>query len=377
MHNFSPEELSHYHRHIILPEVGRRGQGLLKDSAVLVVGAGGLGCPALQYLTAAGVGYIGIIDADVVDRSNLHRQILYGLADIGQLKVAAAARRLRELNPHIVIKTWPTRLSSANALEVIRDFDIVLDGTDNFPTRYLVNDACVLAGKTNVYGSIFRFEGQVAVFNALRADGSRGPNYRDLFPEPPAPDAVPNCAEAGVLGVLPGIIGSLQANETIKLITGIGDTLDGKLLMFDALSLTSRSLRIPIPAHRSAIDRLIDYDLFCGLETQTDSGVAQMEPRALAAARDGGSPLVLVDVREPYEYEICNLSGLLIPVAEIASRIGEIPKNGTVVLHCRSGGRSEKVIKMLSAEHGYTNLVNLRGGILAYADDVDSSLVKY
>ncbi|MBX2816982.1 MAG: molybdopterin-synthase adenylyltransferase MoeB [Saprospiraceae bacterium] len=376
MPDFTPEELSHYNRHLILPEIGLIGQTKLKQSAVLVIGAGGLGCPALQYLAAAGVGHIGIVDGDVVDTSNLHRQVLYGMQDVGRPKVEAAAERLSALNPHIRISYWQEYLTSENALSIFSGFDLVLDGTDNFPTRYLVNDACVLSDKINVYGSIFRFEGQVAVFNALRADGSRGPNYRDLFPEPPAPDTVPNCAEAGVLGVLPGIIGSLQANEAIKLITAAGDALDGKLMLFDALSLTSRILKIRSKVPRIQINQLIDYELFCGIETKSEA-IPQLAVKDFERRRLDGNAPMLWDVREPYEYEICNLGGLLIPIGEVAQRLAEIPRDKEVVVHCRTGVRSEKAILMLKEQHGYQNLVNLTGGILAYAKEVDSSMQQY
>lgn len=376
---FSRQELQHYSRHLLVPEIGLEGQQKLQKGRVLVVGAGGLGCPALQYLAAAGVGTIGIVDDDVIQASNLHRQILYGVSDIGADKVVVAKKRLREINPHITVRTYHERLTAQNAPGIVADYDIVLDGTDNFPTRYLVNDLCVLQNKTNVYGSIFRFEGQVAVFNHLKPDGTRGPNYRDLFPVPPPPGMVPSCAEAGVLGVLPGIIGSLQASEVIKILTGIGDPLDGKLLLFDALAMMMRKLTVPRADPRPVIDQLIDYEVFCGVAGDDTSQPAAEEitVQQLKQMQDDHANFQLVDVREPYEYEISNLAGDLIPLSSLATRYSEIRQDKPVVVHCRSGQRSAKAIAQLREKHGFNNLVNLKGGLLAYAEEIDSEVAQY
>lgn len=374
---FSPEEMARYARHLAIPEFNIEGQQKLKAASVLVVGAGGLGSPLLLYLAAAGVGHLGIIDFDVVDRSNLQRQVLYSVDDVGLSKARQAAKRLQGLNPHIRITIYEEPLNTENALEIIRNYDIVADGTDNFPTRYLVNDACVLSDKINVYASIFRFEGQVSVFNYPREDGSRGPNYRDLFPEPPPPGQVPNCAEGGVLGVLPGIIGSMQANEVIKVITGVGEPLAGRLFLFDAAQFTTRILRIPKDSS-IRITQLIDYDQFCGVGSAGENqAVPEMSVTELKALIDTGADFQLIDVREPYEYDIANLQGTLIPLGEIGERTGEIDKDKPVIVHCRSGIRSADAIRELQEKFGFDNLYNLRGGILAWSREIDDSVVEY
>lgn len=377
MRSFSTAELKHYSRHLILPEIGLTGQERLKDSSVLLVGVGGLGCPAAQYLAAAGVGTLGLIDPDVVDASNLHRQTLYGVDDVGEAKVKVAAKRLAGINPHIKIIAWHQGLNRHNAAEILDPFDVILDGTDNFATRYLVNDACVMLDKVNIYASIFRFEGQVAVFNAPRSGAARGPNYRDLFPEPPPPEAVPNCAEAGVLGVLPGIIGSLQANEAIKYICGIGEVLSGKLLLFDALTLSTRILNVPVPKDRKAITELIDYESFCGLEVTDSKDFKSITPRELVSKIAQESDLFLLDVRETKEYQAVNIGAHHMPLSTLAERHAEIPRDQTVVVHCRSGVRSAKAIQQLQEIDDFHELLNLTGGLLQYAEDVDNSLAIY
>lgn len=383
---FSKDELERYSRHLIIPEFNIEGQRRLKNSKVLVVGSGGLGSPLLLYLAAAGVGHIGIVDFDVVDDSNLQRQVLFTQADVGKPKVEAAADRIRALNPHIVVQTYNTKLTSANALDIIKDYDLVADGTDNFPTRYLVNDACVLLDKVNVYASIFRFEGQASVFNYVDESGERGPNYRDLFPEPPPPGLVPSCAEGGVIGVLPGILGSLQANEVIKVLSGVGEPLSGRLFIFDAGSFQTRTLKVhrnpnnPLNGTQPTQTELIDYEQFCGLKTtarKEDLEVREVQPGEYAAWVREGQPVTLIDVREPYEYEIANLGGKLAPLASLTEFAGDIPRDGKVVIHCRSGVRSARAIKQLEADFGFSNLYNLKGGILAYADEIDPSLAKY
>lgn len=373
----SSAELSRYARHLALPDFGAAGQRRLKAGSVLVVGAGGLGSPALLYLAAAGVGRIGIVDFDVVDESNLQRQVLYTVDDVGQPKAEVAARRLKALNPYIDVTVYRTQLNTENALELISGYDVVADGTDNFPTRYLVNDACVLAGKVNVYASIFRFEGQVSVFNFLHPDGSRGPNYRDLFPEPPPPGLVPNCAEGGVLGVLPGIVGSLQANEVIKVLAGVGEPLAGRLFLFDAATFTTRTLRIrKNPDVR--ITELINYEQFCGLvPAETEAPVRTITVTALREMMDRGEDFQLIDVREPYEYDIANLNGELIPLGNISVNAGRLSRDKPVVIHCRSGKRSADAIRELQKKFGFTNLLNLEGGILAWSRDIDPSLPTY
>ena len=370
----SPEELARYSRHIVIPEFNLEGQKKLKAAKVLVVGSGGLGSPLLLYLTAAGVGHIGIIDHDVVDDSNLQRQVLFTIKDIGKSKAETAQKRLSQLNPHVTFQVYNKALTSENALEIIKDYDVVADGTDNFPTRYLVNDACVLTNKVNVYASIFRFEGQVSVFNFLNEDGIRGPNYRDIFPSPPPPGMVPSCAEGGVLGVLPGIIGSMQASEVIKVITGIGEPLAGRLFLFDAASFTTRILKIKRNVN-TVITELIDYDFFCGILPKEKEG--QMSVQELKKMMDGGVDFQLIDVREPYEYEISNLKGELIPLTSILKNIDKISKDKKVVVHCKSGARSATAIALLKDEFPFENLYNLEGGILAFSKEIDSSILSY
>ncbi len=388
--NFSKAELERYSRHLIIPDFNIEGQRKLKAAKVLVVGGGGLGSPMLQYLAAAGVGTIGIVDYDVVDDSNLQRQVLYGLDSIGKLKVEEAKARLLSQNPHITINTHNTLLNSDNALEIIKDYDVVADGTDNFPTRYLVNDACVLLGKTNVYASIFQFEGQVSVFNYTDAEGNTGPNYRDLFPTPPPPGLVPSCAEGGVIGVLPGIIGSLQALEVIKVVSGVGEPLAGRLFLFDALSFTTRILKVhkdksnPLTGENPTQTELIDYVQFCGVPAvegatleRPDEDLKRKTVHDLVNYRQQGTDFQLIDVREPYEYEIVNIQGELMPQGEIENFLGNIDRQKPVIIHCRSGKRSADVIRKLESEHGFTNLYNLEGGVLAYVDEIDNSLPKY
>lgn len=379
---FSKEELARYNRHIIIPEFGLEAQKKLKTAKVLVVGSGGLGSPVLLYLAAAGVGTIGIVDFDVVDDSNLQRQVLFGVDEVGKPKVEAARKRLEALNPHIQFVLYNTQLTSANALDIVKEYDVVADGTDNFPTRYLVNDACVLTGKPNVYASIFRFEGQVSVFNYTNAQGELGPNYRDLYPTPPPPGLVPSCAEGGVLGVLPGIIGSLQALEVIKVITGVGDTLSGRFYIFDALNFESRTFNIkrrkenPLNGEQPSITALIDYEQFCGVKA-VETPVKEITPSELYNWQVTGEQFQLIDVREPHEYDIVNIGAELIPLATVADNAARISKDTKVVVHCKMGGRSAKAIRELQDKFGYNNLYNLKGGILAYIDEVQPELTKY
>ena len=374
----SSEELARYARHITIPEFGVEGQIKLKEAKVLVIGSGGLGSPVLLYLTAAGIGNIGIVDFDVVDESNLQRQILFTVDDKGNSKAETAKKRLLGLNPHVNITVHNTRFTSENAMDIIKDYDIVADGTDNFPTRYLVNDACVLAGKTNVYASIFRFEGQVSVFNYENEDGTRGPNYRDMFPEPPPPGLVPNCAEGGVLGVLPGIIGSMQAAEVIKVITGIGEPLVGRLFLLDAASFQTRTLKV-YKNPDTKIEKLIDYEMFCGIAPANEqkNEVKEVTVQDLKSLMEDAGGYQLIDVREPFEYEIANLQGELIPLSTVIDSIDKIAKDKKVVIHCKSGARSAKAILQLQEEFKFDNLYNLKGGILAYAREIDQSIAVY
>jgi adenylyltransferase/sulfurtransferase len=382
MHNeihLTPKELARYSRHIAIPEFNVEGQKKLKASKVLVIGSGGLGSPLLLYLTAAGVGKIGIVDFDVVDESNLQRQVLFTVDDVGKSKAATAKRRLEALNPNVEIEVYDTQFNSSNALDIISDYDVVADGTDNFPTRYLVNDACVLANKVNVYASIFRFEGQVSVFNYPEKEGLRGPNYRDIFPEPPPPGLVPNCAEGGVLGVLPGIIGSMQASEVIKVLTGVGDVLAGRLFLFDAASFTARILKVNKNPD-TKITQLIDYEAFCGIPVQNQvavEAVPEIDVHQLRNWQDSGKDFQLIDVRESFEYDIAHLGGLLIPLGSVAQDAHKIDKERDVVIHCRSGKRSADAIRLLQELHGYNNLYNLKGGILAWAEEIDASVPTY
>lgn len=386
--SFSKEEIARYSRHIIIPEFTIEGQRKLKASKVLCIGSGGLGSPLLLYLAAAGIGNLGIVDFDLVDDSNLQRQVLFTLENIGQPKAETAKKRLQALNPHINITVYNTRLSTENALEIIKDYDVVVDGTDNFPTRYLVNDACVLLGKTNVYGSIFRFEGQVSVFNYPDQNGNKGPNYRDLFPEPPPAELVPNCAEGGVIGVLPGIIGSMQALEVIKVITGVGNPLSGRLFLFDAASFETRTLKVrknknnPLTGENPTQTQLINYEQFCNVSLpnaapKQNKTVKEISVQQLKELKDKNADFQLIDVREPYEYQIVEIGGQLIPLATVAENAHQIEKIKPVIIHCRSGMRSAKAILELETLFGFENLYNLVGGVLAYADQIDPSLPKY
>ena len=380
---FTKEELARYNRHIIIPGFGMEAQLKLKAAKVLVIGSGGLGSPVLLYLAAAGVGTIGIVDFDVVDDSNLQRQVLFGVDEIGKPKVEAARRRLEALNPYIKLHIYNTHLNSQNALEILKDYDVIADGTDNFPTRYLVNDASVLLGKPNVYASIFQFEGQVSVFNYRNAQGELGPNYRDLYPTPPPPGLVPSCAEGGVLGVLPGIIGSLQALEVIKVITGAGETLAGRFYIFDALNFESRTFTIrrrkdnPINGDNPTITTLIDYEAFCGMRAVEERQLKEITAGELYDWQVRGEKFQLIDVREPHEYDIVNIGAELIPLGSVAANSGKIDRDRPVVVHCKVGGRSAKAIRELEEKFGFTNLYNLKGGILAYIDEVQPELTKY
>ncbi len=376
---FSKAELERYSRHLIIPDFNIEGQRKLKEAKVLIVGTGGLGAPLLLYLTAAGVGHIGILDFDVVDDSNLQRQVLFTVDDVGKSKAEVAGERLKALNPHVNFTVHNTQLTSENALDIIKDYDLVADGTDNFPTRYLVNDACVILNKTNVYASIYRFEGQVSVFNYTDSEGNTGPNYRDLFPTPPPPGLVPSCAEGGVIGVLPGIIGSLQANEVLKVISGIGDPLSGRLFLFDALSFETRTVKLRKEADRPAITELIDYQVFCGFGAEEEDGyqVKEISVEELQKLQAEGKDFQLIDVRETYEYEIANLEAELIPLGEIERAVNKISSDKQVIVHCRSGKRSADAIQLLEKKYGFTNLYNLEGGILAWAEKVDDAMAKY
>ena len=377
------EELSRYSRHLILPEVGMEGQQRLKAAKVLCVGAGGLGSPLAFYLAAAGIGTLGLVDFDIVDASNLQRQIIHSTADIGRKKLDSAAEKLQALNPALNIVKHETILSSANALDILNDYDIVADGTDNFPTRYLVNDACVLLGKPNVYGSIFRFEGQASVF-ATKA----GPCYRCLYPEPPPPGLVPSCAEGGVLGILPGLLGVIQATEVIKLILGQGEPLVGRLLLVDALAMRFRELKLrknpecPVCGANPTVTHLIDYQQFCGIKPETPqektlkNGIPQMSVTELKQRLDANDDLFLLDVREPFEYQIANIGGKLIPQNDVPQRLAELDRGRQIVVQCKSGGRSQRIAEFL-AQNGYTKVSNLAGGILAWADQIDPKVPKY
>ncbi|MEY2575465.1 MAG: sulfur-carrier protein adenylyltransferase/sulfurtransferase [Verrucomicrobiota bacterium] len=378
------EEMARYSRHLILPEVNVDGQRRIKAARVLCIGAGGLGSPAALYLTAAGIGTLGLVDADRVDASNLQRQILYGTDDVGKPKLEKARARLLEINPNIEIVRHDARLTSENATEIIAAYDLVIDGSDNFPTRYLSNDVCVFAGKANIYGSVFRFEGQASVF----APHLGGPCYRCLFPEPPPPGAAPSCAEAGVLGVLPGIIGLIQATEALKLILGAGETLAGRLLHFDALKMKFREFNLrrdpacPVCGDAPTIFEPIDYEQFCAGPAEDDwfaapAGVPTISVRELKTKMDMKEPLTLIDVREPYEYEIARIDGSrLIPLGELETHVSELPRTGTLVLQCHSGGRSEHAVRILQ-EAGFENALNLVGGIDAWSVEVDPAVPRY
>jgi len=372
------EEFLRYNRQLILKEFGKSGQQKLKDAKVLVIGAGGLGCPALLYLSAAGVGTIGIVDCDTIQETNLHRQVLYTGNDLGKNKSETARQKLIELNPLVHIQAYPVKITSVNVADIIQAYDIVLDGTDNFPTRYLLNDACVLFHKPLVYGSVLEYEGQVAAFNLKKGNGY-STNYRDLFPIPPSGGTVPNCEQAGVLGVLPGIIGTMQANEVIKIITGIGEPIADTLLIIDSLTLDISRIGIPNRNSRHSIKNLIDYEDFCGINEKNNKSLKMKEitVQELQQLRQTGADFQLIDVREPHEYDICNLEGELIPQAEIPHSVDKISKTKQVVVHCRSGKRSGDMIQWLEKNHGFTNLYNLKGGVTAWAKEIDTSMPTY
>ncbi|MBV9759324.1 MAG: molybdopterin-synthase adenylyltransferase MoeB [Acidobacteriaceae bacterium] len=377
----SNEEVARYSRHLILPEVGMEGQLKLKQAKVALIGAGGLGAPLGLYLAAAGVGRIGIVDFDVVDASNLQRQVIHGTRDLGRKKLDSAADRMRDINPNIAIDKFDTGLSSENALEILREYDVVVDGTDNFPTRYLVNDACVLLKKPNVYGSIFRFEGQATVFAY-----QDGPCYRCLYPEPPPPGLVPSCAEGGVLGILPGLIGLVQATEAVKIVLGIGETLKNRLLLYDALSMRFRELRLrrdrdcPVCGEHPTVTRLIDYQEFCGVRPMASEAVptdGAIDVTEVKKKLDRGDDFVLIDVREPHEYQIARIPGArLIPLGELPKHLNELDSDADIVAHCKSGARSQKAVDLLK-QNGFRNVRNMTGGILAWSDKVDPTVPKY
>lgn len=379
----STEEYQRYSRHLILPEVGLDGQKRLKAASVLCVGTGGLGSPLLLYLAAAGIGNIGIVDFDIVDSSNLQRQVIHGTSWVGKPKIESAKNRIHEINPHCQVDLYETRLSSENALDILKSYDVVVDGTDNFPTRYLVNDACVLLNKPNVYGSIFRFEGQATVFNY-----EGGPNYRDLYPEPPPPGMVPSCAEGGVLGILPGMIGVIQATETIKIILGNGTTLSGRLLLYNSLDMTFRELKLRPNPVRPVIEKLIDYEQFCGIpqakaqEAESKMAIPEMTVQDLKQLLDSGADdFVLVDVRNPHEYEIAQIPGsVLVPLPDIeqgsgVTKVKELMNGHRLIAHCKMGGRSAKALGILK-ENGIEG-TNLKGGITAWSQEIDSSVPQY
>lgn len=375
------EEILRYSRHLIMPEVGMEGQQKLKAARVLCIGTGGLGSPLALYLAAAGVGTLGMVDFDVVDFTNLQRQVIHFTSDVGRPKLSSAKDKIAAINPFVNVRTFETRLSSENAIELFSEFDIIVDGTDNFPTRFLVNDACVFTGKPNVYGSIFRFEGQASVFAT-----KEGPCYRCLYPEPPPPGLVPSCAEGGVLGILPGLVGLIQATETIKLILGKGDPLIGRLLLVDALGMRFRELKLRknpdcvVCGKHPTVTKLIDYEEFCGLRGQeqavTTTGIPEISVEELKQRLDKKDDLFVLDVREPHEYQICNLNGYLIPLNDLPKRVHELDPSKDMVVHCRSGGRSAKAVEFLR-QAGFTKAKNLAGGILAWSDRIDPKVPKY
>ncbi len=379
----TPDDLSRYSRHLILPEVGMEGQRRLKAAKVLCVGTGGLGSPLAFYLAAAGIGTLGLVDFDVVDASNLQRQIIHSTKDIGRKKLDSAEEKLKALNPALNVVKHETMLTSANALEILKDYDVVADGTDNFPTRYLVNDACVLLGKPNAYGSIFRFEGQCSVFAA-----EDGPCYRCLYPEPPPPGLVPSCAEGGVLGILPGLVGVMQATEVIKLILGKGEPLIGRLLLIDALNMRFRELKLrknpecPVCGANPTVTQLIDYQQFCGItaaaqqDANLKNGIPQITVQELKRRIDAGEDVQLIDVREPWEAQIAQIGGKLIPQNDVPNRLAEIDREREVVVHCKGGGRSQRIAEFLR-QQGYERVANLAGGIGAWSNDIDPSVPKY
>jgi adenylyltransferase/sulfurtransferase len=379
----SRQEIERYSRHLTLPEVGRAGQLKLKAASVLLVGTGGLGSPLAMYLAAAGVGRLGIVDFDNVDYSNLQRQTIHGTGDVGRPKVVSAGETIASINPNVQVERFNEALTSANALQIAEPYDLIIDGTDNFPTRYLVNDVCVMQGKPNCYGSIFRFEGQASVFGY-----NGGPCYRCLYPQPPAPGVVPSCAEGGVLGVLPGIIGTIQAIEAIKIILGKGNVLSGRLLLFDALDMRFREMKVrryrdcPICGEKPSITELIDYQDFCGAPTPgSEAAKVQVQSPwdispydAQQRLRSGATHLL--DVREPHEYEICNLGGQLIPLGQLPDRIGELNRSHPIIVHCKLGGRSAAAVQLLR-DNGFENVFNMRGGITAWSEQIDPSVPKY
>ncbi len=378
----SNDEVARYSRHLLLPEVGMEGQQKLKAAKVLCVGTGGLGSPLAFYLAAAGIGTLGLVDFDVVDASNLQRQIIHSTKDVGRPKIQSATEKLEALNPFLNVVQHEMMLTSKNALEIISQYDIVADGTDNFPTRYLVNDACVLTGKPNAYGSIFRFEGQASVFAA-----KEGPCYRCLYPEPPPPGLVPSCAEGGVLGILPGLVGMIQATEVIKLILGKGQPLIGRLLLVNALDMKFRELKLrknpecPVCGTNPTVTKLIDYEQFCGIVPEQKAapvqhGIPQMSVKEYKQRRDAGDDLFLLDVREPFEYQIAQMGGHLIPLGELPQRIGELNPKREIVVHCKGGGRSQKAAEFLK-KNGFDKVHNLAGGIMAWSNEIDSSVRKY
>ena len=374
---FSKEELIRYSRHILLPEFGEEGQLKLKNASVLVIGAGGLGSPVLLYLTAAGVGNIGIADFDEVDLSNLQRQILFSEDDIGESKANAALLKLKALNPHISFNIHKEKLTSKNALEVIEDYDIIADGSDNFPTRYLINDACVILDKPYVYASIYRHEGQVSVFNFIDVEGERGPNYRDLFPVPPPPNMVSSCAEGGVIGVLAGIIGSMQASEVIKIITGIGTTLSGRLFIIDTLSFETQTIKLGSGRSHTEIKELIDYDEFCNMNNNNSPyEVNEITVQELDEMIKKGADFELIDVRTEFEHHIANIGGKIMPLEEIVNYIDDISRDKQVVLYCKVGIRSMEAILHLQGVYEFSNLYNLKGGINAWATQIDNKFAQ-
>jgi sulfur-carrier protein adenylyltransferase/sulfurtransferase len=377
----SNEEIARYSRHLIMPEVALNGQKKLKAAKVLTVGTGGLGSPLALYLAAAGVGTIGIVDFDVVDESNLQRQIIHGTSDVGRPKVESAHDKIKDINPNVEVRVHEEALASENALEIFRDYDVIVDGTDNFPTRYLVNDACVLLGKPNVYGSIFRFEGQASVFWA-----EAGPCYRCLYPAPPPPGLVPSCAEGGVLGILPGAIGVVQATETVKLILGIGEPLVGRLMLYDALGMSFREMKLrkdpncPICGENPTVTELIDYEEFCGIPqanaTEEKNGVPEITVQELKRKMDSGGGLNVLDVREPHEYEFANIGAKLVPLGELPQRLAEFGRDENFAIHCKTGGRSAKAVKLLH-DAGFQHVYNVKGGITAWSEEIDPSVPKY
>ena len=369
-------EMLRYGRHLSLNDFDIEAQEKLKNSKILIVGCGGLGCPSALYLAAAGVGTLAIMDDDIIEESNLHRQILFSHEDLGKSKVGIAVNKLKLQNPFIDVIPINSRLTQHNALDILEQYDIVIDGTDNFPTRYLVNDACVILDKVNIYGSISQFEGQVSVFNHLNKNGDRGPNYRDIYSEPPNVNMIPDCATGGVLGVLPGLIGTIQATEAIKVVTGIGESLSGKIFLFDALEMSSRKFKIKKnPALR--ITKLINYDEFCGIEKNNSNQMKELTVQELKKWMDEGKDYQLIDVREQHEFDFCNLGGKLIPLNTIMDDPDKITKDKPVVVHCRSGARSANAIIALKERYGYDNLLNLKGGILAWSKEIDPSVPQY